>query len=64
MSVRGFALAESRRVRGQPRTFNLLNLEPDFNAHQKLWADFGTQVKSHLKGTSSLETYEEDFRKK
>ena len=61
-SIPVFALAESRRVDGNPRTFNLLNLGPDFKIPQELWKDFGKQVKSYLKGTSSLEAYEEGFR--
>ncbi|MCY4223825.1 MAG: transposase, partial [Bacteroidetes bacterium] len=63
-SISGFALAESRRVDGQPRTFNLLNLGPDFKIPRELWKDFGKQVKAYLKGTASLESYEEGFRRK
>ena len=47
-SIPVFALAESRRVDGNPRTFNLLNLGPDFKIPQELWKDFGKQVKLNV----------------
>jgi len=63
-SVSGFALAESRRVNGRPRTFTLLNLGSDFAIPDTLWPDFGKQVVAHMKGTSSLKKYEPEFQEK